>query len=182
MYNFELAIKLSQTQKMALVRRITDWHATTFRAPRFIVNVRFIDVTQGPLSDSYVGGVPRNINRLFVSLRSGTSRTQEQLEGMADKLEGFWNETVGKDSITKQLKGVFIMGEIDVAKEAGFHLPLVSLTLRMTETSLLTLRQPGHFEQWVKDNTDEFKRMAEEGDPDAQQVVEEIETRPEFQK
>lgn len=47
---------------------------------------------------------------------------------------------------------------------------------------LLNLRQPGHFEQWVKDNTDEFRRMAEEGDPDAQQVVEEIETRPEFQK
>ncbi|PTB65119.1 hypothetical protein BBK36DRAFT_1142126 [Trichoderma citrinoviride] len=165
MYNFELAIKLSQAQKMALARRITDWHATTFRAPRFIVNVRFIDVTQGLLSDSYVGGVQRNINRLFVSLRSGGGRTQEQLEGIADKLEGFWNETVGNDSIAKQLKGVFVMGEIDVAKEAGFHLPM-----------------PGHFEQWVKDNTDEFKRMAEEGDPDAQQVVEEIKVRPEFQK
>ncbi|KAL7935764.1 hypothetical protein V8C35DRAFT_333609 [Trichoderma chlorosporum] len=165
MYHFELAVKLSQTQKMALVRKITDWHATTFKSPRFIVNVRFIDVSQGLLADSYIGGAQRQINRLFVSLRSGAGRSQEQLEGMADKLEGFWNEAVGKDSIATQLRGVFIMGELDVAKEAGFHLPL-----------------PGRFEQWVKDNTDEFHRLAEEGDPDAAQVVEEIKARPEFQK
>jgi phenylpyruvate tautomerase PptA (4-oxalocrotonate tautomerase family) len=126
-YHFELATRLTQTQKLALVRTITDWHAITFKSPRFIVNVRFVDVSQGFLADSYIGGVQRQINRLFVSLRSGTSRSQAALEGMADKLEGFWNETVGKDSIAKQLRGVFIMGELDVAKEAGFHLPLVSL-------------------------------------------------------
>ncbi|UKZ64195.1 uncharacterized protein TrAtP1_005415 [Trichoderma atroviride] len=165
MYHFELATKLTQTQKLALVRTITDWHATTFKSPRFIVNVRFIDVSEGLLADSYVGGTQRRINRLFVSLRSGTSRSQQALEGMADKLESFWNETVGKDSIAKQLRGVFIMGELDVAKEAGFHLPL-----------------PGHFEQWVKDNTEELHRLAAEGDPDAAQVVEEIKVRPEFQK
>ncbi|PNP38425.1 hypothetical protein TGAM01_v205938 [Trichoderma gamsii] len=165
MYHFELATKLTQIQKLALVRTITDWHATTFKSPRFIVNVRFIDVSEGLLADSYVGGTQRRINRLFVSLRSGTSRSQQALEGMADKLESFWNETVGNDSIAKQLRGVFIMGELDVAKEAGFHLPL-----------------PGHFEQWVKDNTDELHRLAAEGDPDAAQVVEEIKVRPEFQK
>lgn len=126
-YHFELATKLTQTQKLALVRTITDWHATTFKSPRFIVNVRFVDVTQGLLADSYIGGTQRHINRLFISLRSGAGRSQQALEGMADKLESFWNETVGRDSITKQLRGVFIMGELDVAKEAGFHLPLVSL-------------------------------------------------------
>lgn len=42
--------------------------------------------------------------------------------------------------------------------------------------------QPGGFEQWVKDNTDEFQRLAKEGDPDAAQIVEEIKVRPEFQK
>lgn len=127
MYHFELAIKLTQTQKLALVKKITDWHATTFRSPRFIVNVRFMDVTQGLLADTYVGGEQRQINRLFVSLRSGGGRTQEQLEGMADKLEGFWNEAVGKESIATQLRGIFIKRELDVAKESGFHLPLVSL-------------------------------------------------------
>lgn len=134
-YHFELATKLTQTQKLALVRTITDWHATTFKSPRFIVNVRFVDVSQGFLADSYIGGTQRHINRLFVSLRSGAGRSQQALEGMADKLESFWNETVGRDSITKQLRGVFIMGELDVAKEAGFHLPLVSVmvqTLKLT--------------------------------------------------
>lgn len=125
-YHFELATKLTQTQKLALVRTITDWHSTTFNSPRFIVNVRFIDVSQGLFADSYIGGTQRHLNRLFVSLRSG-ARSQQALEGMADKLETFWNETVGKDSITKQLRGIFIMGELDVAKEGGFHLPLVSL-------------------------------------------------------
>ncbi|KAL7955560.1 hypothetical protein V8C34DRAFT_291264 [Trichoderma compactum] len=127
MYHFELAIKLTQTQKLALVKKITDWHATTFRSPRFIVNVRFMDVTRGLLADTYIGGEQRQINRLFVSLRSGGGRTQEQLEGMADELEGFWNEAVGKDCIATQLRGIFIKRELDVAKESGFHLPLVSL-------------------------------------------------------
>ncbi|KAK5988385.1 hypothetical protein PT974_12537 [Cladobotryum mycophilum] len=164
-YHFEHVIKLSQAQKLTLARSITDWHATTFKAPRFIVNVRFIDVSQGLFSDTYVGGVPRQINKLWVSLRSGTTRTQTQYQAMSDKLESIWNEAVGKDSRAKQLNGVLIMGNIDSAKEAGFHLPM-----------------PGYFEQWVKDNTDEFRRLAEEGDPDAEQVVEEINTRPEFQK
>lgn len=124
-YHFEHAIQLSQTQKLNLVRSITDWHAITFKAPRFIVNIRFVDVSQGLLADTYVGGVPRQINRLFVSLRSGTGRTQSQLEGMADKLEGFWKQAVGDETVRKQLRGVFIMGAIDSAKESGFHLPLV---------------------------------------------------------
>ncbi len=128
-YHFEHAITLSQAQKLALVKVITDWHATTFRAPRFIVNVRFVNVSSGLLSDTYVGGVPRQINRLFVSLRSGAGRTQSQLESIADKLEGFWNETVGTGLIEKQLRGVFIQGTLDSAKESGFHLPLVCLLL-----------------------------------------------------
>lgn len=181
MYHFELAIKLTQTQKMALVNKITDWHATTFRSPRFIVNVRFMDVAQANLTDTYIGGEQRQINRLFVSLRSGGGRTQEQLEGMADKLEDLWNEAVGKGSIATQLRQIFIKRELDVAKESGFHLPLVSLKCEII-MMITNIVQPGGFEQWVKDNTDELKRLAAEGDPDAAQVVEEIKVRPEFQK
>ncbi len=40
--------------------------------------------------------------------------------------------------------------------------------------------QPGHFEEWVKDKTAEFRRLADAGDLDAMQVVEEIKSRPEF--
>ncbi len=125
LYHFEHIIRLSGPQKLALARAITDWHAITFRAPRFIVNVRFVDVSQGLLSDTYVGGEPRQINRLFLSLRSGTGRTQSQLQGMADKLTGIWKEVVGTDSDENQLRGVYIMGVLDSAMEAGFHLPMV---------------------------------------------------------
>ena len=127
-YHFEHVIQLSQPQRLALARTITDWHATTFKSPRFIVNVRFVDVSQGLLSDTYVGGELRHINRLFVHLRSGAGRTQPQLQGMADMLEGFWKETVGNDSFQKQLRGVLILGDLDSAKESGFHLPMVCHT------------------------------------------------------
>jgi phenylpyruvate tautomerase PptA (4-oxalocrotonate tautomerase family) len=127
-YKFEHVIPLSRSQKTGLAQAITDWHATTFKAPRFIVNVRFIDVSQGVLADSYIGGAQRQTNRLFVSLRSGTGRTESQLQGISDKLESLWDSAVGK-SCSNQLRGVFILGHIDSAKEAGFHLPLVSFDL-----------------------------------------------------
>ncbi|KAK4941819.1 hypothetical protein LTR10_018295 [Elasticomyces elasticus] len=163
LYHFEHAIQLSATQKAAIARAITNWHATTFKAPQFIVNCRFIDVSQGPFADNYIGGAPRRINSLSVSLRSGAGRSQEQLQGMADTLTGIWNDVVGQGSIEQQLRAMYIMGNVDSAKEAGFHLPL-----------------PGKFGQWVKDNADEFRRLAKAGDPDAIQVVEEMESRPEF--
>lgn len=112
-----------------MARTITDWHAKVFKAPHFIVNVRFVDVSQGPLSDTYVGGEPRLLNRIFVCLRSGAGRTQAQLEGMADTLEVFWNDSVGATSSQQQLKGIFIMGILDTVKESGFHLPMVCIPL-----------------------------------------------------
>lgn len=42
--------------------------------------------------------------------------------------------------------------------------------------------QPGKFQQWVKDNADEFKRRADLGDVDMIGLMQEIETREEFQR
>ncbi|KAF7553405.1 hypothetical protein G7Z17_g3635 [Cylindrodendrum hubeiense] len=165
LYEFEHAIRLTVTQRQALASAITDYHALTFNAPRFIVNCRFVDVSQGPLSNTFVGGQPSQINRLFVSLRSGTGRTPAQLQGLSDKLESIWDEVVGKGPREQRLRGIYIKGTLDAAKEGGFHLPM-----------------PGHFEQWVKDNTEEFKKLAAAGDPDFIQLVKEIRTRPVFQK
>lgn len=125
-YEFEHAIRLSVTQRQALATAITDYHALTFNAPRYIVNCRFIDVSQGPLSNTFVGGQPSQINRLFVSLRSGAGRTHAQLQGLSDKLESIWDGVVGKGTREQQLRGIYIKGNLDVAKEGGFHLPMVS--------------------------------------------------------
>jgi hypothetical protein len=46
----------------------------------------------------------------------------------------------------------------------------------------LIFQQPGKFEQWVKDNTEKFRELAAAGDEDFIGLMEEIETRPEFQK
>ncbi|RFU29398.1 hypothetical protein B7463_g6941, partial [Scytalidium lignicola] len=163
LYEFEHAIRLAASQKHTLAKAITDWHAMTFNAPRFIVGCRFIDISQGPLSETYIGGQPSKINRLFISLRSGTGRTPAQLEDMTHKLVKIWDEIVGT-SKEAQLRGVYIKGTIDSALEGGFMLPM-----------------PGKFEQWVKDNTENFKKLADAGDTDFIGLMKEIETRPEFQ-
>ncbi|RDW58995.1 uncharacterized protein DSM5745_11201 [Aspergillus mulundensis] len=165
LYEFEHAIPLQEPEKQAIAHGITEFHANTFHAPRYIVNCRFIDVSHGPLSDTFVGGKRRQINRLFVTLRSGTGRTADQLRGLMDSVNAVWDEIVAGGGWERQLRSVYIKGCIDAAKEGGFHLPL-----------------PGYFAQWVKDNTVQFQRLAAEGDPDMVQLVEDIESRPEFQE
>lgn len=124
LYEFEHAVRLAASQKSALARAITDWHATTFGAPRFIVGCRFIDIGQGPLSEVYIGGEPRKTNRLFLSLRSGTGRTPQQLQDMTLKLVSIWEEIVGTSADAK-LRAVYLKGTIDSALEAGVMLPMV---------------------------------------------------------
>ncbi|PWY94136.1 hypothetical protein BO94DRAFT_321730 [Aspergillus sclerotioniger CBS 115572] len=165
LYEFEHAIPLKESEKQAIAHGITEFHANAFHAPRYIVNCRFIDISDGPLSDIFVGGKRRQINRLFVTLRSGTGRTVDQLRVLIDSVNDVWDNTVGGGGWEKQLRSVYIKGSIDAAKEGGFHLPL-----------------PEYFEQWVKDNTTQFRTLAAEGDPDFIQLAEEIETRPEFQR
>ena len=93
-YEFQHVLPLSAGQKSRLARAVTDWHSFTFRAPRFIVNCRFVDTRSLPSEDNYVGGKPFKGNRLFVSLRSGTGRTEEQYMDMTRKLQAMWSEAV----------------------------------------------------------------------------------------
>lgn len=127
LYEFEHAITLTESQKQAIAHGITEFHATTFNTPRYIVNCRFIDISSGPLSDTFVGGKRRHINRLFVTLRSGTGRTPDQLRLLIDKVISIWDDIIGGSGRESQLRSVYIKGTIDAAKEGGFHLPLVSL-------------------------------------------------------
>lgn len=183
LYEFEHLVRLSASQKSSIAEAVTHWHTTTFKAPRYIVGCRFIDVSHGPLSDLYIGGVPKQQNRLFVSLRSGTGRTAEQLEGMTNSLLGIWNSVVGS-SKDAELRAVFVQGVIDSAFEGGFMLPMVSSIRRpasMFNNRLTVFDQPGKFEQWVKDHTADFRKLADAGDDDFIGLIKEIAERPEFQ-
>lgn len=124
LYEFEHVIRLAASQKTALAKAITDWHATTFKAPKFIVSCRFVDISQGALSETYVGGQPRKSNRLFVSLRSGAGRTPEQLAGMTSNILSIWDGIVGQTAEAR-LRAVYLKGTIDSAFEGGFQLPMV---------------------------------------------------------
>lgn len=125
LYEFEHVARLTASQKYTIAKAVTHWHATTFHAPKFIIGCRFVDVSQGTLSDVFIGGEPRKLNRLFVSLRSGAGRTPEQLEGMTTQLVRIWNAAVDK-SVENELKTVFIKSNLDSALEGGFMLPMVS--------------------------------------------------------
>jgi len=119
-YEFHHIIPLTSAQKGTLASLVTDWHAFTFRAPRFIVNCRFVDIRAAPLEDNYIGGKPFKSNKLFVSLRSGTGRTEEQYANMTGKLIDMWHEAVkGTPSPDNELKDVFAMGTLDSAYARG---------------------------------------------------------------
>jgi len=166
-YEFHHVLPFTASKKSQLARAVTDWHSFTFRAPRFIVNCRFVDIQKLPSEDNYVGGKPFKSNKLFVSLRSGTGRTEEQYQGMIQKLQGLWNEAVTDieaPALDKDLKDVFIMGTIDSALERGWFLPM-----------------PGKFEAWVREHTPEFRKLADGGDPVFKDLLEEIQEKSEFQ-
>ncbi|KAJ9602971.1 hypothetical protein H2200_012751 [Cladophialophora chaetospira] len=166
-YEFHHILPLKRPQKAQLAQAVTDWHAVTFRAPRFVVNCRFISARDIPAEDSYIGGRVLNCNKLFVSLRSRIRRTPEQYLSMTKTLQRMWDEAV-QDSAHigsgKELKDVFIMGTIDSTLKRGWFLPM-----------------PGHFEKWVKENTKGFQKQAETGDTFFEDLVQEIGDRPEFQ-
>ena len=139
LYEFEHAIALTESQKQAIAHGITEFHATTFNAPRYIVNCRFIDISKGTLSDTFVGGKRRHINRLFVTLRSGTGRTADQLRVLIDSVNSVWDNIIGGSGWENQLRSVYIKGSIDAAKEGGFHLPLVSFAPHSTSENCARL-------------------------------------------
>lgn len=152
------------------------------------MNSRFINTGDTPDEDNYIGGEPFKSNRLMVSLRSGAGRTEAQYQSMTKALQSIWDEVVeggdctGKES-EKELKDIFIMGTIDSAMERGWFLPMVRLLFsRNLERNTLTdlLLQPGQFENWVKKNTVEFQKLADEGDPVFKNLAEEIKERSEF--
>ncbi|KAL2675592.1 hypothetical protein Neosp_011782 [[Neocosmospora] mangrovei] len=166
LYEFHHILPLTGAEKSRLARLITDWHATTFKAPRFIVNCRFVDTRASNIEDFWVGGRQLKTNKLMITLRSGTGRTTEQYTAITNKLISFWNDSVKEVQATqkeKELKDVFIMGSYDSAFERGFFLPM-----------------PGKFEEWVVGNEAEFRELASGGDEIFQDLVEELETRPEF--
>ncbi|KAK1638876.1 putative oxalocrotonate tautomerase enzyme-domain-containing protein [Colletotrichum phormii] len=165
-YEFHHILPLGRSQKANLARLITDWHATTFKAPRFIVNCRFIDIRAANTEDFWVGGHELKTNKLMITLRSGTGRTEEQYKRITTKLVSMWNELtkdIQASEREKELRDVFVMGVFDSAYERGFFLPM-----------------PGKFEPWVAENETEFQKLANGCDVVFKDLIQEIQERPGF--
>lgn len=130
-YEFHHILPLTRAHKATLARAITDWHATTFKAPRFIVNCKFVDIRAQSSEDNWIGGLAMKTNKLNIFLRSGTGRTAQQYQDITTKVVAIWDDAV-KDVQTaaesdRELNDMFIMGVFDSALERGFFLPMVGI-------------------------------------------------------
>lgn len=102
----------------------------------------------------------KRANRIIGNVRHGPSRTQDDYNEVCSKLQAAWNKIVGSE---QELRAIFILGSIVAGAEAGFPLP-----------------QAGQDQKWLKENLSEFKKLAQGGDGDFQDMMEELKSRPCF--
>lgn len=164
LYDIEHVIPLTDSQQEALAKAFTAIHCTRFHTPSFFVNVRFTDVSSQKV---YRGGVLRYYNRAILRTRVSEDRTREQYGEHCRELMRAWDEIVEPESIEntheKTLRTVWIMGALTTAVEMGFQRPAAGQEIA-----------------WLRDNKDEFKKLADEGDGDMQQLMFELRTRDDF--
>lgn len=131
-YDIQHALSLTPAQHQKLAQAITHLHAHTFKAPSLFVNIKF---TERQIDKYFIGGHERsNVNRIFVHLRSGSSRSPEVLAKLAQDVERVWYETWGiinyeqtmkrNEVGKKELQAVFIIPGL-VAREKGVSIPKV---------------------------------------------------------
>lgn len=164
LYDIEHVIPLTDEQQEALAKAFTSIHCTRFHTPSFFINVRFTDVSAQKV---YRGGVLRYYNRAILRTRVSESRTREQYGEHCRELIKAWDKIVSLDIVDsahdKTLRTVWIMGALTTAVEMGFQRPAA-----------------GEEIEWLRTNKEDFERLAEEGDEDMQQLMEELRTRDDF--
>jgi len=150
---------LTETQQDEIAEAITTVHTQNFNAPRLFVNVFFVDAATQP---RYVGGKRRKTNMIVAEVRHGPSRTQALYDNVIETLEQAWASIVGTTG-DQELRAVFLLGGFVAGAEVGFPLP-----------------QAGHDAEWLREHYPAFQKLAESGDEDFQDLVQELKTRDVF--
>jgi len=171
LYTIAHKTNLSDGQKDALAEHITSIHATLFGAPKLFVNVHFVPAN----TSAYVAGRRSVNNHILANVRHGPSRTQAMYTDLCKRIEGAWDEVVGGGrggadggmvngdkgvDGGKELKGIFVLGDIVAGWENGFAIP-----------------EAGKDREWLEENWDEFRRLAGEGREEWMGLVEDVEAR-----
>lgn len=164
LYDIEHVIPLTDSQQEALAKSFTSIHCANFHTPSFFINVRFTDVSTQRV---YRGGVLSYYNRAILRTRVCENRTREQYGEHCRDLIRSWDEIVTPENVEskhdKVLRTVWIMGALTTAVEMGFQRPAA-----------------GEEIEWLRSNKKDFERLAESGDKDMQQLMEELSTRNDF--
>ncbi|KAH8159263.1 hypothetical protein CIB48_g8981 [Xylaria polymorpha] len=153
LYEFAHTVPLSPQQQDSLAEAITTLHTTFFTTPSLFVNVRFISAD---VYRSYVGGKRRQSNILTARVRTSPARKREMFEELCLKVAEVWKNIVPEDPDLR----IFVLGGITAGLEHGFVIP-----------------EAGKDKEWLKDNLPAFKKKADEGVVEFQDLVEEIEAR-----
>ncbi|KAJ4392625.1 hypothetical protein N0V91_011339 [Didymella pomorum] len=164
LYDIEYVIPLTDAQQEALAKSFTSIHCKRFQTPSFFINVRFTDVSAQKV---YRGGVLRYYNRAILRTRGSENRTKEQYGEHCKDIIAAWDMIIRSEDVNskheKTLRTVWIMGALTTAVEMGFQRPAA-----------------GEEIEWLRNNKGDFERLAEDGDEDMQQLMEELRTREDF--
>lgn len=102
----------------------------------------------------YVAGKPRTVNKLIANVRHGPSRPQALWDDVCTEINALWASLVGNKG-EKELRAIFIMGGMIGGSEAGFAIP-----------------KAGEDGMWMRENLEGFRRKAEGGDVEFEELVE----------
>ncbi|KAK0376920.1 hypothetical protein CLIM01_05709 [Colletotrichum limetticola] len=157
---------LAQKQRESIALSITNHHCSTFSTPAFFVHVNFIK--QEPKSDDgtyFMAGKSHtsNSNRIVALVRTSASRTKDDFDALAAKIEDAWNGAVkepGKEA------------EFDEAKRL---LMVVFTPMLAIREGGMAIPDAGHEEAWLKQQLPYFKEMSEKhGVKDFTDLLEEL--------
>ncbi|RAK72266.1 uncharacterized protein BO72DRAFT_452816 [Aspergillus fijiensis CBS 313.89] len=165
LYEIEHSIPLDKPQRDALAQAITHIHTRQFTTPTLFVNIKFVDART---QHNYVAGRERSINRIIAYVRTGGSRTHADFEETSLRIAQAWDQIVnagGKFGKERELSRVFVMGAIVAGLEHGVLLP-----------------RAGEDGKWLAQNTERFQELAEQGDEDFRELVEEIKGREDLRR
>ncbi|KAK3076850.1 hypothetical protein LTS18_011822, partial [Coniosporium uncinatum] len=122
LYTIAHKINLSDSQKDALAEHVTNIHATMFGAPKLFVNVHFVPAN----TSAYVAGrrsvnnhILANIENAWDEVVGGGGRGGSG----GSKANGDGANGVKESEGEKELKGIFILGDIVAGWENGFAIP-----------------------------------------------------------
>ncbi|EXF79854.1 hypothetical protein CFIO01_08311 [Colletotrichum fioriniae PJ7] len=145
---------------------ITNLHCSTFSTPAFFVHVNFIK--QESKSDDgtyFMAGKSHtsNSNRIVALVRTSASRTKDDFDALAAKIEDAWNGAIkesGKEA------------EFDEAKRL---LMVVFTPMLAIREGGMAIPDAGHEEAWLKQQLPYFKEMSEKhGIKDFTDLLEEL--------